>query len=276
MGKLPHGEKSCLSIRDYAAKILFGKTTLAERRRSYRVPLHIRADVEAAVRSLCKLSGGTTANGAPSTTSATLRQPCRAPKSQTGAPQRISTISIRACLPDSEPLARALDLRPTWPCRVLAIIGAYFVADVGSYLFHVILDHHTVPRALAHGRGVRVTTSNREALPRNRFPLIWPRSPMRRWPSWPSPPASKDGFHQPSRSPHRNSSSWLFGQLFHRGHLPRVPRGIATLQRARLIIRPEDHAAHHRAPYLRRFGVINGWSNPHSITTTSPSASRAG
>ena len=43
-------------IADYAAKIL-GKTTLAERRRELsRVPLHIRADVEAAVRSLWKLS----------------------------------------------------------------------------------------------------------------------------------------------------------------------------------------------------------------------------
>lgn len=49
---------------------------------------------------------------------------------------------------------------------------------------------------------------------------------------------------------------------FHKwAHQERVPAWIAALQRARLILRPEAHAVHHRPPHRGAYGVTNGWAN---------------
>lgn len=41
----------------------------------------------------------------------------------------------------------------------------------------------------------------------------------------------------------------------------RVPRVVRGLQRARLILSPENHRVHHRAPYLEYFSITTGWCN---------------
>ena len=148
----------------------------------------------------------------------------------------------------------------------LILIGAYFVADVGSYLFHVILDHHTDParsHMAAEFQSHHEQPGSITAQPVSA--ILAPVAGILNAPLALLAVASIERWISPAVALAASTIllSWLFGQLFHRwAHLSQVPRGIATLQRARLIIRPEDHAAHHRAPYLRRFAVINGWSNP--------------
>ena len=36
---------------------------------------------------------------------------------------------------------------------------------------------------------------------------------------------------------------------------------MARLQALGLLVRPEDHREHHRAPFERRLAVVTGWSN---------------
>lgn len=44
-------------------------------------------------------------------------------------------------------------------------------------------------------------------------------------------------------------------------HLPRVPRVVSWLQRARLILAPSAHAEHHAAPFDRSYCITSGWVN---------------
>jgi ubiquitin-conjugating enzyme E2 variant len=45
-------------------------------------------------------------------------------------------------------------------------------------------------------------------------------------------------------------------------HLPTPPRWVAWLQRRRLILSPEHHAAHHVPPYAQNYCITTGWCNP--------------
>ncbi|WP_419825836.1 fatty acid desaturase CarF family protein [Sphingomonas sp.] len=53
-----------------------------------------------------------------------------------------------------------------------------------------------------------------------------------------------------------------FAQYFHGSlHREDVPWLVRAMRRARLLMRPEDHVAHHDT-LTRDFSTINGWSNP--------------
>ncbi|HLL55744.1 MAG TPA: fatty acid desaturase family protein, partial [Myxococcaceae bacterium] len=56
---------------------------------------------------------------------------------------------------------------------------------------------------------------------------------------------------------------WVFGtNQFHKwAHLERPPRGVRWLQKTRLILSPEHHAVHHRAPYSSHYAITSGWVN---------------
>lgn len=61
--------------------------------------------------------------------------------------------------------------------------------------------------------------------------------------------------------------SLLFGVFltnqFHRwAHMDKVPRLIAWLQNARIILHPKHHQRHHTAPYDAYFCITVGWLNP--------------
>jgi ubiquitin-conjugating enzyme E2 variant len=50
---------------------------------------------------------------------------------------------------------------------------------------------------------------------------------------------------------------------FHKwAHQERPPRAVRLLQRARIILSPEHHRAHHTAPFESSYAITNGWLNP--------------
>lgn len=50
---------------------------------------------------------------------------------------------------------------------------------------------------------------------------------------------------------------------FHKwAHQDKPPRAVRVLQRARVILSPEHHRAHHTAPFESSYAITNGWLNP--------------
>lgn len=50
-------------------------------------------------------------------------------------------------------------------------------------------------------------------------------------------------------------------QIHKWAHMDRAPRLVALLQRARLVLAPDHHDVHHRAPYSRNYCITVGWMN---------------
>ena len=55
--------------------------------------------------------------------------------------------------------------------------------------------------------------------------------------------------------------SSVTSQIHKWAHAERVPRAVGWLQRARLLLSPEAHGAHHAAPYDRAYCITSGWLN---------------
>jgi len=53
----------------------------------------------------------------------------------------------------------------------------------------------------------------------------------------------------------------ITSQIHKWAHAARPPRVVQLLQRARVVISPEHHAMHHRAPYARNYCITVGWLN---------------
>jgi len=57
----------------------------------------------------------------------------------------------------------------------------------------------------------------------------------------------------------------VLSNRFHRwAHLPlaRRPRWMYLLQQWRILLRPQDHALHHRKPHRVNYCILSGWANP--------------
>lgn len=50
-------------------------------------------------------------------------------------------------------------------------------------------------------------------------------------------------------------------QVHQWAHMPRPPAPVAWLQRRRVILSRDDHARHHRAPYVAHYCIATGWCN---------------
>ncbi|HEY1954704.1 MAG TPA: fatty acid desaturase CarF family protein [Polyangiaceae bacterium] len=55
--------------------------------------------------------------------------------------------------------------------------------------------------------------------------------------------------------------SSVTSQIHRWAHADRVPRAVRWLQRTRVVLSPEAHAAHHAAPYDRAYCITSGWLN---------------
>ncbi|GDX78393.1 hypothetical protein LBMAG42_02040 [Deltaproteobacteria bacterium] len=51
-------------------------------------------------------------------------------------------------------------------------------------------------------------------------------------------------------------------QLHKWAHADEVPPGVRWLQCMGLVLRPEHHSVHHRAPFARHYCITTGWMNP--------------
>lgn len=148
-----------------------------------------------------------------------------------------------------------------WP---LWLLLGYALADVGSYLFHYIIDHYGDPHGPGLVRefqmhhlepwGIARRSVSEAIAPAARIvaPIlsVWLLLGLQDWlPGW----LLLMGFEV--------GVLWVFTQVFHRwAHMP--TRGVVRwAQRLGLIIGARAHRQHHKAPFHSHFGVINGWSN---------------
>jgi ubiquitin-conjugating enzyme E2 variant len=53
----------------------------------------------------------------------------------------------------------------------------------------------------------------------------------------------------------------MTNQIHQWAHMPVPPRLVCGLQRLGVLLRPDDHAAHHCGPYDRHYSITTGWSN---------------
>jgi ubiquitin-conjugating enzyme E2 variant len=58
-------------------------------------------------------------------------------------------------------------------------------------------------------------------------------------------------------------SAWALptNQIHQWAHMPRPPRAVRWLQRARLVLGPRAHRVHHEAPYATHYCITTGWCN---------------
>lgn len=147
-----------------------------------------------------------------------------------------------------------------FPLTLIAI----FLADLGSYIFHYLIDHYgrPVPGGLVHEfqrhhlipYGI-AEKSVAEVL----YPAARIAAPLLLLLYWPLisgliPPAV-------GLFVFVLFSCWVLAQLFHRWTHKRPPAIVRLAQKLHLLVSPREHDVHHRQPFDSRFAVITGWSN---------------
>lgn len=157
----------------------------------------------------------------------------------------------------------------TWPAILAAVLVGWFVADFASGLVHWSMDtwfdeaslgraiaiareHHTHPQHIlgygflehaALGSAPSFVFIGLAAL----LTASWPVSVM----TWCAMVAWLI-----------TATCLFFGTSFHNlSHQPSRSAVIRAAQAARLLIRPEEHWAHHRGDQTIRYCVISGWAN---------------
>ena len=154
-----------------------------------------------------------------------------------------------------------------WPAWWLAaILAGWATADAGSYVFHVILDHHVRPERSEMARGFQEHHADEMLITRERLPdVLAPVLPLV-LPVWLllAAPAVLGWV----------GSWWVlyfctvtlgvgFGQVTHRwAHLARPAPAVRLAQRLGLVVSPAAHRAHHAPPFGTRYAIVSGWSNP--------------
>lgn len=147
---------------------------------------------------------------------------------------------------------------------VLLLIGSYFLADAGSYIFHYIVDHF----GSANRAGIVREFQNHHAAPSSILtrslsdvlsPAIIIVTPclVGLWVlTWFAFVPIEIAFVL-----YVLASCWVYAQLFHRWSHQRQKGVIGILQKLGLILSYDEHMKHHAYPFMTNFAVINGWSN---------------
>ncbi len=135
------------------------------------------------------------------------------------------------------------------------LADTFFRADtplIGRAVVEPFREHHRDPLAMTRRSFLRVSSSNVVATAAL-LAALW----LWRGIAAPPPSAFGDAFVTSLAC-----AFWLTNQFHTWAHLPRVPRAVAWLQGAGLILSPARHARHHAAPGDRAFCVTTGWLNP--------------
>lgn len=157
----------------------------------------------------------------------------------------------------------AIPLPAWWP---LILVAGWATADAGSYIFHVVLDHHVSAERSAMARGFQEHHADCERITREPLSTVLaPVLPLL-LPAWllASAPAAL-GWIPPGWSLYLCAVALGvgFGQVTHRwAHLPNPGPVVTTLQRARLVVSGHAHNAHHRPPHGTAYAIVSGWTNP--------------
>lgn len=154
-----------------------------------------------------------------------------------------------------------------WPLIALAVL---FTADAGSYVFHVILDHH-IPAERSvmaaefqahHADGMGIARAPLLDVLTPVLPLTLPIGLFM------TAPAAV-GWIPPALALFLCllTSAATLAQMAHRwAHHPNPGRLIRAAQRVRLLVTREAHDRHHRTPEGNSprtdYAILTGWSNP--------------
>ena len=152
---------------------------------------------------------------------------------------------------------------PSW--SLVPVMAAWVTADAGSYVFHVILDHHLDPECYSMAKGFRdhhvwPNSIAEEPIAETMSSVVPAVIPV--WLLFATMAAA--GWIPPSLA------LYLFvlglavgwGQMFHRwAHTEHNCKPVTWAQKACLFIRPQAHAAHHAPPFRKSYAIISGWTN---------------
>jgi ubiquitin-conjugating enzyme E2 variant len=158
---------------------------------------------------------------------------------------------------------QAIPLPAWWP---LILLAGWATADAGSYIFHVILDHHVRADHSAMARGFQEHHADCLKITRESLPeILSPVMPLL-LPAWLllSAPAVL-GWLSPGWALYLCTIAVGvgFGQVIHRwSHLPDPGPLVRGLQRMGLVVSARAHDAHHRPPHGSAYAIVSGWSNP--------------
>jgi ubiquitin-conjugating enzyme E2 variant len=135
------------------------------------------------------------------------------------------------------------------------LCDTFFAEDtpvIGRAVIAPFREHHRDPLAMTRRAFLRVSNSNVVATSVT-LAAVWAWRAARGG----SPSAFADAWITSLAC-----ALWLTNQLHKWAHVARVPRPIAWLQAAGLVLPPGHHARHHAASDGRAFCVTTGWLNP--------------
>jgi len=147
---------------------------------------------------------------------------------------------------------------------LMLILASIFLADLGSYVFHYLIDHygrpvpgglvhefqrhHLVPGGIAEKSVAEVLYPAARIIAPIKLLLLYPL--LAGWiPVELALPLFVLG------------CCWVLAQLCHRWAHMRATPLVRLAQRLHLLVTPREHGRHHRQPFDSRFAVITGWSN---------------
>lgn len=153
---------------------------------------------------------------------------------------------------------------PAVPYALAIIVLAVFFADLGSYVFHYIVDHYGRPNP----GGVVYEFQRHHLIPDGivqkpvsevLFPAVRVVTPVLML----LLPALYSGLISPLMGLllFVLACCWVLAQLFHRWSHMQTQGLVRMAQNLGLLVSPAVHRDHHRSPFDKRFAVITGWSN---------------